>query len=130
MPLFYLFTFTFLLTFSAGGRKARPPTIERTCAFDAKIYKIVDAIFAVSLFVVWDKKYLNFFIFTFNYHRFWSKTCLFFAHFNVQNGPSVFHPERNRRIYHHVIFLVNPASLCKYIISEQRSDVSWNYTAK
>jgi hypothetical protein len=31
-----------------SGQKKPPPIIERTCAFDAKIYKIVDAFFAVN----------------------------------------------------------------------------------
>jgi hypothetical protein len=52
-----------------------------TCAFESKIYKIVDSIFAVSLCVIWNKKFLTFSILVFNYPRFWSiclrKSCLF-----------------------------------------------------
>ena len=40
---FYLFT-----CLPAGGRKGAPPIIGATCAFDAKIYKNVDAVLAVS----------------------------------------------------------------------------------
>ena len=32
----------------AGGKKQQPPIIGATCAFDAKIYKIVGGIFNVS----------------------------------------------------------------------------------
>jgi hypothetical protein len=32
----------------AEGKKRQPPIIGRTCAFDAKIYKIVDGIFGLS----------------------------------------------------------------------------------
>jgi hypothetical protein len=59
ISFFYLFPFTFLLAFSAGGRKGAPPIIEPTCAFDAKIYKNVDGIFDVSPCVVWNKKNLQ-----------------------------------------------------------------------
>ena len=38
----------FYLLFFAGGKKRLPPIIERTCVFDAKIYKNVDGIFDVS----------------------------------------------------------------------------------
>ncbi len=41
------------------GQKAAPPTIERTCAFDAKIYKIVDSVFAVSLCPKSNKKFFQ-----------------------------------------------------------------------
>ena len=54
--LFLLFPYTFLLAFSAGGRKGMPSIIGRTCVFDAKIYKIVDALFNVSAYVEWNKK--------------------------------------------------------------------------
>ena len=47
LSVFCLFTFTFLLAFWPGAKK-RPPIIGRTCAFDAKIYKNVDAVFPVS----------------------------------------------------------------------------------
>jgi hypothetical protein len=47
--------FTFLPAFSAGAEKARP-IIGRTCTFDAKIYKIVDGIFAVSACAARNKK--------------------------------------------------------------------------
>ena len=49
--------------FPAGGRKRRPPIIEPTCVFDAKIYKIVDTIFNVSLCAVWNKKIFKLFYF-------------------------------------------------------------------
>jgi hypothetical protein len=49
-----------------------PPIIGATCVFDAKIYNIVDDVFAVSLCIVGNKKILNFFIFVRRYHRFWS----------------------------------------------------------
>jgi len=62
---FYLFT-----CLIGRGPKRRAPIIGATCAFDAKIYKIVDALFAVSLCVVWNKKNLEFPIFVSNYHRF------------------------------------------------------------
>jgi hypothetical protein len=42
-----------------------PPIIGRTCAFDAKIYKNVDTIFAVSPCVVWNKKFYQFSDFSF-----------------------------------------------------------------
>ena len=48
---FYLFT-----CLSPGGRKGTPPIIGRTCVFDAKIYKNVDAIINVSPCAVWNKK--------------------------------------------------------------------------
>jgi len=48
MVVYYLFPFTFLLAFRPGAKKARPPIIGATCAFDAKIYKNVDAVLAVS----------------------------------------------------------------------------------
>jgi len=37
-------------------RKQSPPIIGATCAFDAKIYKIVDSLFDVSHYLEWDKK--------------------------------------------------------------------------
>jgi len=43
----------------------RAPIIERTCTFDAKIYKIVDSIFAVSPCVVWNKKIFKLLYFSF-----------------------------------------------------------------
>ena len=65
MTVFYLFTFTFLLAFSAGGRKGAPPIIEPTCAFDAKIYKNVDSFLAVSPYEIWNKKIFKLFYFYF-----------------------------------------------------------------
>ena len=50
-----------------------PPIIERTCVFDAKIYKIVDGLFDVTCCRIRNKKKLRFLIFVFNYHRFWSR---------------------------------------------------------
>jgi hypothetical protein len=41
--------------------------------FDAKIYKNVGGVFAVSALSAGNKNILTFFIFVFNYHRFWSK---------------------------------------------------------
>jgi hypothetical protein len=41
------------------------PIIERTCTFDAKFYKIVDGVLAVSLCVKWNKKFFRFFDFSF-----------------------------------------------------------------
>jgi len=52
-----------ILVVFAGGEKNNAPTIGRTCAFDAKIYKIVDTILAVSLCLVWDKKIFKLFHF-------------------------------------------------------------------
>jgi hypothetical protein len=52
------------------AKKQRPPTIRAACAFDAKIYKIVDDIFNVSPCLVWNKKNFTFPIFVFNYLRF------------------------------------------------------------
>jgi len=49
----------------AGGRKRRASIIGATCAFDAKIYKIVDTIIAVSSYVVWNKKFFDFLDFSF-----------------------------------------------------------------
>ncbi|MGB2863556.1 MAG: hypothetical protein WBC05_09555, partial [Sedimentisphaerales bacterium] len=97
------------------------PIIGRTCAFDAKIYKNVDAIFAVSPCVVWNKKYFQISDFCFqlpsllvekfrknsqlNRHRFWSKNCGYFAHFNTQNALFNLHPE--------IIDIIN-LNLCYY----------------
>jgi hypothetical protein len=60
LPFYFcLFTFAFLLSFSPEAKK-QPPIIGRTYAFDAKIYKIVGGVFAVSACVIWNKKnYLN-----------------------------------------------------------------------
>jgi len=52
------------LPFLSGAKKASP-IIERICAFDAKIYKIVDSIFGVSRCVVWNKKIFKLFYFCF-----------------------------------------------------------------
>jgi len=63
---FFILNFQFsIAAFSAGGRKGAPPIIGRTCAFDAKIYKNVDGILAVSLCVVWNKKIFKLFYFYF-----------------------------------------------------------------
>ena len=48
-----------------GAKKNVPPIIERTCAFDAKIYKIVDSFFAVSPCMIWNKKIFKLFHFYF-----------------------------------------------------------------
>ena len=64
--------FQFSIAFRPEAKKP-PPIIGRTCAFDAKIYKIVGDVFAVSVCVVWNKKFLIFPIFIPSYHRFWSK---------------------------------------------------------
>ena len=45
--------------------KSSASTIGPTCAFDAKIYKNVDAVLTVSTCVVWNKKIFNFFYFYF-----------------------------------------------------------------
>ena len=58
---FYL---SFYLSF-CRGQKRRAPIIGATCAFDAKIYKIVDGIFDVSAFVIWNKKIFKLFYFWF-----------------------------------------------------------------
>ena len=55
---FYLFTCAF-----RPGDERSPPTIERTCGFDAKIYKIVDGFFDVTYCWIGNKK--NFRIFDF-----------------------------------------------------------------
>jgi len=47
------------------GRKKPPPIIERTCAFDAKIYKNVDGIFAVNPCLVCNKNFSKLFYFYF-----------------------------------------------------------------
>jgi hypothetical protein len=47
------------------GEKNSPPIIGATCAFDAKIYKIVDGFFDVSPCVVWNKKFFQFSDFSF-----------------------------------------------------------------
>jgi hypothetical protein len=49
----------------SAGRKSSPPIIGATCAFDAKIYKIVDSLFAVSLCMVWNKNFFQFSDFSF-----------------------------------------------------------------
>jgi hypothetical protein len=49
----------------AGGKKRLPPIIERTCVFDAKIYKNVDGIFNVSACWEGNKKYFKLFYFCF-----------------------------------------------------------------
>ncbi len=49
-------SFAFLLAAFRRRPKAAPPIIERTCAFDAKIYKIVDAVFDVSACCGGNKK--------------------------------------------------------------------------
>jgi len=53
------------LPFSAGAEKRRPPIIGATCAFDTKIYKIVDGFFDVSAYLVWNKKIFKLFYFYF-----------------------------------------------------------------
>jgi hypothetical protein len=58
------------------AKKSAPPIIERTCAFDAKIYKNVDGFFDVSACGGGNKKKFKFPIFVFNYHRFWSKNAV------------------------------------------------------
>ena len=64
MSFFSFFLLPFYLPF--GRRpKRRPPIIERTCAFDAKIYKIVDAFLAVSPCVAWSKNLFKLFYFYF-----------------------------------------------------------------
>jgi len=40
--------FVFLLVFRPEGKKSSAPIIGATCAFDAKIYKIVGGVFDVS----------------------------------------------------------------------------------
>ena len=50
-----------------------PSIIGATCAFDAKFYKIVDAVFNVSALLILSKKFLTFFIFVRRYKRFWSE---------------------------------------------------------
>ena len=47
------------------GLKSSAPIIERICTFDAKIYKIVDAIFSVSLCAAGNKKIFKLFYFCF-----------------------------------------------------------------
>jgi hypothetical protein len=54
--------FPFLLAFSPEAKKP-PPIIERVCAFDAKIYKIVGGIFDVSACWEGDKKIFKLFYF-------------------------------------------------------------------
>jgi hypothetical protein len=49
----------YIWLFLTGGQKTTAPIIGRTCAFDAKIYKIVDTIFAVSAYAVWNKKFFK-----------------------------------------------------------------------
>ena len=51
--------------FSAGSQKRRPPIIGRTCAFDAKIYKIVDSVFDVNACEEGNKKIFKLFYFCF-----------------------------------------------------------------
>jgi len=58
--------------FSAPAEK-RPPIIGATCAFDAKKYKNVGWIFAVTACGEGNNKFSNFFIFVRRYHRIWSK---------------------------------------------------------
>jgi len=58
--LFYFLILPFYLPFRPGAEKRRPPIIGATCAFDAKIYKNVDAIFDVSLYMTWNKKNFQF----------------------------------------------------------------------
>jgi hypothetical protein len=50
---------SFGLPSARSGEKNSPPIIGATCAIDAKIYKIVDSRFAVSLCVVWNKKFFQ-----------------------------------------------------------------------
>ena len=57
--------FTFLLAAFRRGQKKQPPIIGATCAFDAKIYKIVDGIFDVSAYGRWNKKIFKLFYFWF-----------------------------------------------------------------
>jgi hypothetical protein len=52
--------FTFLVSgYLPLGEKNSPPIIGATCAFDAKIYKIVDNVFAISPCVVRNKKFFK-----------------------------------------------------------------------
>jgi hypothetical protein len=58
--------FTFLASsYLPPGEKNSPPIIGATCAFDAKIYKIVDNVFGVSPCVEWNKKFFQFSDFSF-----------------------------------------------------------------
>jgi hypothetical protein len=59
--------------------KRRPPIIGRTCAFDAKIYKNVGGVFAVSAFEKKNKKKLNF--------RFLFGATIAFGRNSFKNGP-------------------------------------------
>ena len=45
--------------FLPEAKKQRLPIIGRTCVFDAKIYKNVDTIFAVSAYIIWNKKFFK-----------------------------------------------------------------------
>ena len=69
---FSILNFQFSIAFWPEA-KSSASIIGRTCAFDAKIYKIVGGFFAVSACMSRAKKYFKFPIFVFNYHRFWSK---------------------------------------------------------
>jgi hypothetical protein len=48
------------LAVGSAGRKLTPPIIGATCAFDAKIYKIVDSLFAVSPCLEGNNKFFQF----------------------------------------------------------------------
>ena len=70
----------FLRSVSTAG--ACSPIIGATCAFDAKIYKKTGEVFAASVLSIWNKKFLAFFIFVFNFHRIWSKSRPNLSYFN------------------------------------------------
>ena len=55
LPFYFL---PFYLPFGPEAEKA-PPIIGATCAFDAKIYKNIDGVFAVSLYIAGNKKIIR-----------------------------------------------------------------------
>jgi len=79
---FYCFLTFSIAPFGRGAERCAP-IIGVTCAFDAKIYKIVDGIFALSACVILDKNFFKFPILVSNYHRFWAIFRLNFIFFSL-----------------------------------------------
>ena len=91
---FAFFTFTFLLAALGLRLKSSASIIERTCAFDAKIYKIVDGIVNVSACGGWNNKIFKLFYFCFqlpsllveNKHKYSCFKSFFYEHRCSENG--------------------------------------------
>jgi len=94
------------------AKKQRPPTIRAACAFDAKIYKIVDDIFNVSPCLVWNKKKFHFSDFCFQLPALLidllEKILSILSATEGTEDTEICQIINRDRIYQHMIFLVNP----------------------